>query len=80
MKFVEERKIPINLKYHLLPRVKGFAATLGHLQKNRKTDTYFVICKLIFFHVFKMQTILASTTASWLLAQNHQEKKPLCPL
>lgn len=46
MKFVEERKIPINLKYHLLPRVKGFAATLGHLQKNRKFLEFNKIQKL----------------------------------
>ncbi|XP_017477329.1 PREDICTED: 1-acyl-sn-glycerol-3-phosphate acyltransferase delta-like [Rhagoletis zephyria] len=47
MKFVEERKIPINLKYHLLPRVKGFAATLGHLQKNHANNFGVYHCQLI---------------------------------
>lgn len=34
--YAKEHNIPVNLKYHLVPRVKGFANSLRHLQSKRK--------------------------------------------
>ena len=36
-KFAEEKGLDVHYKHHLLPRVKGFAYSIRHLKRNRKT-------------------------------------------
>ena len=40
MAYAKEHNLNVNLKYHLLPRVKGFANSLRHLQSKCKCVRY----------------------------------------